>query len=154
MRFKGSSKNLKAKDKNSDKPCASERPPAEQESLHWKVLSINRTRQAWRLVDSAVNVHFCNHKRLMANYVKRPMQIGASILEEISLGQGKVRLRLAVLKESEREWVTFILNNIYYLPNSPSNLVSLAPLNDKKIYLNNKNEIFYNSNTKKNLALT
>lgn len=90
----------------------------------------------------------------MANYVERPTRIGGSTSEGISPGRGKVRLRLAVSRESEREGVTLTLNNVYYLPSSPSNLVSLAVLNDNKIYLDNENETLYDSNTKEILAST
>lgn len=87
----------------------------------------------------------------MANYVERPTRIGGSTSEGISPGRGKVRLRLAV---SKREGVTLTLNNVYYLPSSPSNLVSLALLNDNKIYLDNENETLYDSKTKEILAST
>ena len=90
----------------------------------------------------------------MANYVERPTRIGGSTSEGISPGRGKVRLRLAVSRESEREGVTLTLNNVYYLPSSPSNLISLALLNDNKIYLNNENETLYDSDTKEILAST
>lgn len=90
----------------------------------------------------------------MANYVERPTRIGGSTSEGISPGQGKVRLRLAVSRESEREGVTLTLNNVYFFPSSSSNLVSLALLNDNKIYLDNKNETLYNSDTKEILAST
>ena len=47
-----------------------------------------------------------------------------------------------------------MLNNVYYLPSSSSKLVSLALLNDKKIYLDNENETLYDSDTKEILAST
>lgn len=84
----------------------------------------------------------------MTNYVERPTRIGGSTSEGISPGRGKVRLRLAVSRESEREGVTLTLNNVYYLPSSTSNLVSLALLNDNKIYLDNENETLYDGDTK------
>lgn len=87
----------------------------------------------------------------MANYVEWPTRIGGSTSEGISPGRGKVQLRLAV---SEKEGVTLTFNNVYYLPSSPSNLVSLVLLNDNKIYLNNKNKTFYDSKIKEILAST
>lgn len=87
----------------------------------------------------------------MANYVERPTRIGGSTSEGISPGQGKVRLRLAVSRESEREGVILTLNNIYYPPSSPSNF---SLLNDNKIYLDNENETLYDSDTKEILAST
>lgn len=90
----------------------------------------------------------------MANYIERPTCVGGSTSEGISPGRGKVRLRLAVSRESEEKGVTLTLNNVYYLPSSPSNLVSFALLNDNKIYLDNENETLYDGDTKAILALT
>ncbi len=88
----------------------------------------------------------------MVNYVERSTRIGGSISEGISPGRGKIRLQLTVLREIEREGVTLTLNNIYYLPSSPSNLVSLALFNNNKIYLDNENDTLYNDDIKEILA--
>ena len=72
--------------------------------------------------------------------------------EGVSPGQRKVRLRLAISKNITKEGVIFTLNNVYYLLNSQSNFVNLALFNNNKIYHDNKNEILYDSDTKKILA--
>lgn len=72
----------------------------------------------------------------------------------VSPGQGKVCLQIAISKNTDKEKVIFTLNNMYYLLSSPSNFVSLALLNNNKIYYDNKNEIFYDSDTKEILVST
>lgn len=88
----------------------------------------------------------------MTNYIEKPTRIGGSTSEGVSPGRGKVRLRLAISKDIDKQGVTLTLNNVYYLPSSPSNLVSLALLNDNKIYYDNENETLYDSDTKGVLA--
>ena len=44
------------------------------------------------------------------------------------------------------------LSNVYFLPNSPSNLVSLALLNDSNILHDNENEVLYDRKSKRVLA--
>lgn len=105
-------------------------------------------------MDSTANMHVCNNKYLMANYVKRSKQIGKSTSERISLGWRKIQLRRAVSRDSERKEVTLTFNNVYYLLNSLSNLVSLVFLNDNKIYLYHENEILYGRDNKEILAST
>lgn len=80
------------------------------------------------------------------------MRIGGSILDRISLGQGKIRLQLGVSRESKSKGVILTVDKNYYLPNSISKLVSLIFLNNNKIYLQNKYKTFYNSNIKEILA--
>lgn len=46
----------------------------------------------------------------------------------------------------------FYLKNVFFMPSSLSNLVSLVLLNNEKIFYNNKNITLYNINTKKILA--
>lgn len=152
MRHKRSNKNLKAKDKELDKSYASEKLPAERKSWQLKVLRINGPCQACSLMHNIANVHVCNNKRLMAHSVKRLKWIGKSKSKEISLGQEKVQLQLAVLRERKKERVTLILNNVYYFLNNLSNLISFALFNNNKICLNNRNKIFYDNNTKEILA--
>ncbi len=55
-----------------------------------------------------------------------------------SPGRGKIRLRLGL--EDDSEGVILNLRNVYYLPSSPCNLVSLGLLNDSGIFHDNRNE--------------
>lgn len=86
----------------------------------------------------------------MTEYQEQPTRIGGSTSDGISLSQGKIRLRLGLKNSTEG----LILNfwNVYYLPNSPCNLVSLGLLNNSSIYYDNKNETFYKVQTKQILA--
>ena len=104
--------------------------------------------ECW-LLSSVVDVHICNDKRLMYKYMERPTRIGGSTSEGVLLGRGKVRLRLA---NDNKDGVILNLKNIYYLPSNPSNLVSLALLNNHGIYYNNKKERLCEKSSEKILA--
>lgn len=106
-------------------------------------------RQKCRLLDSAADVHVCNDKQLMHEYIDRPIRIGGSTSEGVSPGRGKVRLRLA---NENKDGVILNLKNVYYLSSSPSNLVSLILLNDHGIYYNNEKEKLYEKSSGRILA--
>lgn len=75
----------------------------------------------------------------MTEYKEQPTNVGGSTSNGVSPGRGKVRLRLGL--EDNSEGLILKLRNVYYLPNSPCNLVSLGLLNDSGIYHNNKCEL-------------
>ena len=87
------------------------------------------------------NRHSRDRQLIAKDPQERSTKIGWSMSDGVSLGRGKLRLRLALKDGSER----LILNlyNVYYLPNSSCNLLSLGLLNDSGIYHNNKNETQY-----------
>ena len=66
------------------------------------------------------------------------MKIGGSTSDGISLGKRKIRLRVA-LKDGF-EGLILNLQNVFYLPNSSCNLLSLGLLNNSDIYYDNENE--------------
>ena len=78
----------------------------------------------------------------MTDVIENPIKVGGSILDGISLSQGKVKIRLA-LKNGIKELI-LTLTNVFYLLNSSSNLISLWLLNDVGIYHDNKKETLYN----------
>lgn len=78
------------------------------------------------------------------------MQIGGSMLDEIFPGKESVQLRLAIRDRLENLILNF--QNIFYLLNSPCNLVSLGFLKNSSIFYNNKAETLYEVKTKKILA--
>lgn len=86
----------------------------------------------------------------MIDYHEHPTKIGGSTSDGISPGRGKVRLRLA--KKDGSEGLILNLSNVYFLPNSPSNLVSLALLNDSDLLHDNENEVLYDRKSKTVLA--
>lgn len=102
------------------------------------------------LVDSGADVHVCNDLDLMTEYHERPTQIGGSTSNGVSPGRGKVRLRLS--QKDGSEGVILNLKDVFYLPSSPSNLVSLALLNNSGIFHDNENETLYDVRTKEVLA--
>ena len=101
-------------------------------------------------MDSAADVHVCNDFRLMTGYLANPTRVGGSTSDGILPGRGIVKIRLA--KEDGSEGLILNLQNVFYLPNSPSNLVSLGLLNNAGIYHDNKNQILYDKVSRKPLA--
>ena len=63
-----------------------------------------------------------NDRRLMIDYCEHPTKVGGSTCDGISPGRGKVRLRLA--RKDGSEGLILNLPNVYFLLNSPSNLVN------------------------------
>lgn len=88
----------------------------------------------------------------MTDFVERPTRVGGSTSDEVSLGRGTVRIRLAL--EDGTEGVILNLQNFYYLPNSRSNLISLSLLNDAGIYYDNEQQALYNKASRRPLAFT
>ena len=86
----------------------------------------------------------------MTEYYERPTRIGGSTADGISPSRGKVRLRLSL--KNGREGVILDLKNMFLLPHSPSNLVSLGLLNNHGIFHDNENETLYDKRTKETLA--
>ena len=98
-------------------------------------------RQNCWLIDSAADVHVCNDKSIMMEYQERSTKVGGSTSDGVSPGRGKVCLRLGL--EDDSEGLLLNLQNVYYLPNSPCNLVSLGLLNNSGIFYNNEFENLY-----------
>ena len=86
----------------------------------------------------------------MTEYHDRPTRIGEFISDDMSTWQRKVRLRLS--QKDRSQGVILNLKDMFFLPRSPSNLVSLALLNNNGISYNNKNETLYDVDTKEVLA--
>ena len=107
-------------------------------------------RQNCWLVDSAADVHVCNDRSLMTEYREHPTKVGGSTSDGVSPGRGKIRLRLGL--EDDSEGLILNLQNVYCLPYSPCNLVSLGLLNNSGIYHDNEHENFYQIGSRKVLA--
>lgn len=88
----------------------------------------------------------------MTDFAERLTKVGRSTSDGISPGRGTVQIRLA-LKDGT-EGVILNLCNVYYLPNSPSNLVSLSFLNDAGIYYDNEQQALYNKASRRPFAFT
>ncbi len=114
------------------------------------MLAVKGPRDASWLVDSVAGVHVCNDQSLMTGYHDKPTRIGGSTANGVSPGRGKVRLRLSL--KNGCEGVVLNLNDVFLLPSSPSNLVSLGLLNIHGIFYDNENETLYDRRTKETLA--
>lgn len=101
-------------------------------------------------MDSAVDIHVCNDRRLMTDFTERPTRVGGSTADGVSPGRETVQIRLAL--EDGSEGVILNLRIVFYLPNRPSNLVSLSLLNDAGVFYDNKRHIIYDKTSRKPLA--
>lgn len=119
-------------------------------SWQLRILIVKSPQQNCWLVDSAADVHVCNNKKLMINFTKNPTKIERSTLYGISLGREKIKIRLAL--KNRTEGLILPLTNVFYLPNSLSNHVSLGLLNNAEIYHHNRDQILYNLEIQKTLA--
>lgn len=68
----------------------------------------------------------------MTDFIKKPTNVGRSIADEVSPGRRIIQIRLT-LEDGQKK---IILNrrNVFYLPNSHLNLVSLSLLNDANTF--------------------
>lgn len=95
-------------------------------------------------------MHVCNNKRLITNFIKNLTKVGRLISDGISPGRGKVKIRLA-LQDKIKELILTLIN-VFYLPYSLSNLISLGFLNNAGIFYYNKDQILYKLETQKTFA--
>ncbi len=86
----------------------------------------------------------------MTKFYDKPTRIGGSISDGVSPGRGKVRLRLS--QKDGTEGVILNLKDVFFPPSSPCNLVSLALLNNHKIFHDNENETLHDLETKEVFA--
>lgn len=146
MKPRGSNRNLMAA--STTTATKKETLPAPKiESWQPRVLSVEGPQHNCWLIDSAADVHVCNNRFFMIKYYNKPIRIGGSTFDGSSPGTGKIRLWLSLEDGSEG----FVLNlqNFYYLPSSPSNLISLGLLNDGGVLHNNENKTLYQLTSKK-----
>lgn len=87
----------------------------------------------------------------MTDFTKKPIKVKGSILDKVLLRQRILWIRLVLEDESKK----IILNfwNVFYLSNSPFNLISLSFLNDVNIYYN-KQQTLYDKANQKSLLFT
>ena len=86
----------------------------------------------------------------MTEYKKYLTKVGRSTSNRVLLRRKKVCLRLG-LKDNLKSLI-LKLQNVYYLPNSLCNLVSLRLLNNSGIFHNNEHKNLYQITFKKILA--
>ncbi len=86
----------------------------------------------------------------MTEFYDKLTRIVGSTSDGVSPGRGKVRLCLS--QKDGTEGVILNLKDVFFLPSSPYNLVSLALLNNHKIFYDNENETLYDLETKEVLV--
>ena len=143
MRPRGSQRNLQGvSSSTAQKVVPKTKQSIKRDSWQPKVLAIRRPRQDFWLIDSATDIHVCNDLRLMTDFIKKLTNVRGSTTDRVSPGCGIVWIRLAL--EDGQEGVILNLWNVFYLLNSPSNLISLSLLNNANIFYDNKHHILYN----------
>lgn len=90
-------------------------------------------------------MYICNDQKLITNHIEKPIKVEGFIANKVLLGRKKVKIRLG--KKNGLKILVLTFTNVFYLPNSPSNLVSLSFFNDTGIYYYNKDQILYNQST-------
>ena len=107
-----------------------------------KVMTINHLNRDTWLLDSAADMHVCNHRPSFINYITRSTGLAGSTSDGTSPGRGMIRKTLALQDDSPSS--VLILNNVLFIPQCPVNLVSLALLNQNNIYYDNVNWTLFN----------
>lgn len=124
--------------------------PPEIKNWQPRVLAIEGPWENCWLVDFIADIYVCSNWALMTGYQELPIRIGGSTSDGVSLGRERVRLWLALKDGIEGLFLN--LQNVYYLLNSPCNMVSLSLLNSNGIFHNNENETLYQVKSKQTLA--
>ena len=125
-------------------------PTPERDSWQPKILALRGPRKDCWLMDSGADVYVCNDLRLMTDSAEKPTRVGRSTSDGASPGRGTVQIRLALEDGCKR--IILNLRNVFYLSNSPSNLISLTLLNDVGIYYNNEEQALYDKANQKPLV--
>lgn len=159
MRTGGSNRNLRKASKLENQAASTNRDasanrgattPSEIHSWQPRVLTVESLWQNCWLVDSAADVHIYNDKLIMTVYQRQPTKVSRSTLHRVSPGRKRVCFRLEL--ENGLESLILNLENVYYLPNSPYNLLSLGLLNNSGIFYDNKYQNLHQVTTKRVLA--
>lgn len=82
--------------------------------------------------------------------MEKPIKVEGSTANKISLDRGKIKILLA--KKTNSKSLVLTLIYVFYLLNSPLNLINLSFLNDIGIYHYNKDQTFYDKSTQKILT--
>lgn len=81
----------------------------------------------------------------MTYYVKQYIRVKRLKFNRVSTEKIKIKIRLT--KKYGSEGLVLTLNNVFYIANNSSNLVSLNSLSNVRIYHHNENQILYDQNT-------
>lgn len=82
---------------------------------------------------------------MISDFIENLTNVGKSTLDGISPDRRNVKIRFAL--KNRTKGPSFTLTNVFYLPNSPSNFVSLGLLNNAGIYYHNKDQTLYKLET-------
>ena len=112
-----------------------------------KVMTMtNLNKNSW-LLDSAADMHVCNHRYSFTDYTSYSTDLAGSTSTGTSPGRGTIHKTL-ILEDGLPSSI-LILNNVLYIPQCPVNLVSLGMLNQHDIFYDNSNWRLFMGSTAK-----
>lgn len=88
----------------------------------------------------------------MIDFEENLSKVRKSTSHSILPNKERVKIRLAL--EDGTEMIVITLTNVFYFPNSPSNLVSLGLLNNARIFHYNKDQTRYDQKIRKIFTFT
>lgn len=68
------------------------------------------------------------------------------------ISPGRIKIKIQLVMNDSSEDLVLTLRNVFYLSNSPSNLVNIGLLNNTGIYHRNKEQTLYAQSTQKTLT--
>ena len=98
-------------------------------------------------MDSAADMHVCNHRPSFTDYIDYPTGLAGSTSTGTSPGRGTIQKTLT--SEDGSPCSVLTLNNVLYIPQCPVSLVSLGLLNQHSIFYDNSNWRLFLEPTKK-----
>lgn len=113
-------------------------------------MALTDCRKAQWLLDNAADMHVCNQREVFLDYSNNPSAMTGATSSGLSPGRGTIRLHLAHADGSAGAILT--LHDVWYIPQSPANLVCQAKLNDSGIYYSNETWYLYTKEGKKNVG--
>lgn len=87
-------------------------------------------------MDCASDVCICNERSMFSNFTVITTLLSGVASQGVSPGWGTVVLPLAL--EDGQQGAILSMSHVYYILQSPSNLISLAKLNDVGLYWDNQ----------------
>ena len=140
MRTKGTARNTESKP-NTEPNSKEATEQVYIDSWLDAVMALTDCKQEQWLLDNAANMHVCNQRGHFLNYADRPSTMTETIFSGISPERKTIRLQLAYEDGSAGAILTF--HDVWYILQSPANLVSQGRLNDLGVHYNDESWHLY-----------
>lgn len=113
-------------------------------------MALTDCKQDQWLLDNAADMHVSNCLENFLSYADNPSAMTGATSSGMSPGRGITRLHLAHKDGSDGAILT--LHDVWYISQSPANLVSQARLNDSGVHYNDETWYLYTKKDHKNIA--